>query len=676
MTVREQLEHLELFEIAQGDGTAAQDVRRVFARLLEADGLSMGELQTMRDIVELASVKAADVPLVLLFLAAMFLSRRQGNSCMREGDGAAFLLHAAYMDPEPEGFLSFAAFQETVAAQWHEVCDAARRWWPTEAAEPTDRGTDVILHQGDRWFFSGDFKALYVIDERLRAWTQTAMPALADGVGDGLSEAALTAACTFSFTLNEAQIRAVKTIAKQRFAVITGGPGTGKTTIVCSILRALLGQDDGKLETDEVALVAPTGRAAQRMGEALRNQCVTAQGLDETLRRRIESLEGTTIHRLLGSNASHFKYGAENRLNLKLVIVDEASMVDIHIMRALLEALPTDCKLVLLGDADQLPPVGVGAVLGDIVGPYASQDAQGQGNVVRLTESNRFRPPLADAAKAINAGSPSAFLNSSVRLELEAEWLKRVMELESENHCFFLRQNNKEKCHAAVIQWAEAWGLLKDGALERLASSGDLQHDEALARGENGRLTRKIFRQLESSRILCVVRDGPCGVQTINRMLTLKRYGGRMPFNPLQKPGVPVIVTRNTPERNLWNGDVGVTVSDGNGGTVVLFPRGNKVVSCPVGLLPEHELAYAITIHKSQGSEFDNVLVLLTDDVNNPLLSRQLVYTGVTRARKRAVILGTELALEKALQTEPVRNSGLRREGNPQLDESQYKLYK
>jgi exodeoxyribonuclease V alpha subunit len=192
----------------------------------------------------------------------------------------------------------------------------------------------------------------------------------------------------------------------------------------------------------------------------------------------------------------------------------------------------------------------------------------------------------------------------------------------------------------------------------RLASDRSLNGDLALTEGVNSPKARALFETLDRSRVLTVVRQGPFGVQGVNDLLVMKRFGGRMPVNPLEKPGVPVIVTRNTPARNLWNGDVGVTV-EGPSGMVVLFPRGDKVVSCPVGLLPEHELAYAMTVHKSQGSEFENVLVVLPDDEKHPLLNRQVVYTGITRAKKRAVIAGTDAALATALSRKLERDTGL-----------------
>ena len=131
-----------------------------------------------------------------------------------------------------------------------------------------------------------------------------------------------------------------------------------------------------------------------------------------------------------------------------------------------------------------------------------------------------------------------------------------------------------------------------------------------------------------------------------------------MPSNPLEAVGVPVVVTRNTPSRDLWNGDVGVTV-EGRRGMTVLFPRGGKVVCCPVSLLPDHELAYAMTVHKSQGSEFGNVMMVLPGDPGHPLLDRQILYTGITRAKKRAVVLGTQPALDAALEKKLERDTGI-----------------
>ena len=622
-------------EDARGD---VKGVRRMLARLIAAESLSLVEMQTARDMAKLL----CDVPAeAYLFLAAMFLSQRGGNTFLRPEKGIALLVTGGHMeksdDSDRYGNVAYGV----------DVKDA----WPRAAAAAESLRGEIVIKRGDAigdcWFFARNAAAIDAVSEGLsvRAGRKT---------GDAkLSKEELASAIAFKgFTLNAEQEKAVKTAATSMFTVVTGGPGTGKTTIICAILRAFMGRG---LSPEDIALVAPTGRAAQRMGEALRNQCAKAEGLDDGMRVGIGALNGSTIHSLLGGSPPNWKYTAENRLPLKLVVVDESSMVDVLLMKALVAALPDDCRLVLLGDKDQLPSVEAGAVLGDIVG--------GEGEcVVRLNETNRFTGAIAKCAAAIKDGDAEAFAASATCIRQGDErWLDDFDDESTENGCFryvLEGRDRRRPCHAALVHWAERHGLFEGGELVRLASDRRLRADSALTDGVNSPKARAIFAALDRARILAVVRSGPFGVQGINDLLVMWRFGGRMPANPLERAGVPVIVTRNTPARNLWNGDIGVTV-EGPTGMSVLFPRGDGVVACPVGLLPEHDVAYAITVHKSQGSEFGNVLVVLPDDEGHPLLNRQLIYTGVTRARLRAAILGTEPAFRCAIARRLERDTGI-----------------
>ena len=636
MEIKEIVRRLSLFGIPRGDSRV---VREILARLVAADSISFGELQTARDIVGRSAGCENDA--VYLFLAAMFISQRGGNAFLRAEKGATLLLQGGYVEDAQDGNVPNDEYAAMVQAEW----DAA-----ASAAEKLDG--DVIAKRsssdGDSWFFQRNLAAVEAVSGALAE-----RAAKADGE-EALSEAELDAAIGFEgFELNEKQVEAVRRVAQNRFVVVTGGPGTGKTTVVCAMLRALMARG---IELDEIALAAPTGRAAQRMGEALRDQCARSRGLDMDMRKKIEALDGYTIHSLLGGFPPNWKYTEKNKLPLKLVVVDESSMVDLHLMKALIAALPDDCRLVLLGDKDQLPSVETGAVLGDMVGMREASF------VVRLTESKRFTKEFAECANAVNTGDVGRF--TGVTSEIQANdgaWLASFDDEKTENRCFryvFPERANPSGCHARFLEWATHYGLLGDGRLVTLASDSRLKDDEALTNGVLSEKAKAIFAALNLSRILTVVRKGPYGVYGVNELLVKMRFDGRLPFNPLVKAGVPVMITRNTPARRLWNGDVGVTV-EGRSGMMVIFPRGDKVVSCPVGLLPDHELAYAMTVHKSQGSEFENVMVVLPDDENHPLLNRQIVYTGITRAKKRAVIVGTEAALTVALKKKLERDTGL-----------------
>ena len=633
--MKEAIRLLSLFGIPDG---GSRDVREILARLVAAGSLSLGELQMARDIAGRAGcVNDA----AYLFLAAMCVSARGGNAFLRPGRGAALLESAGYIEDDAEGTASGLEFSAAVRSAWGKALSAA------EALDG-----DVVVKRtgadGDRWFFKRNLNAVEAVSRTLAARA-------ADSGGDAaLSPEELSSATAFrGFELNKEQIEAVCRVAQNRFTVVSGGPGTGKTTVVCAMLRALMARG---LEPDGIALAAPTGRAAQRMGEALRVQCASARGLDGATRTKIESLDGATIHSLLGGFPPRWKYTEENRLPLRLVVVDESSMVDLHLMKALVAALPPDCRLVLLGDKDQLPSVDTGAVLGDIVG---ARDAD---FIVRLTESKRFGGEFARCAAAVNAGNEEEFVRAAAAIPCGGgARLASFDDDATENRCFrcILPDGaDASACHTLIMEWAEHYGLLAGGSLAELASDPGLADDVALTEGVASERSAAIFAALDRSRIVTVVRNGTYGARNVNELILRARFGGRLPFNPLSKAGVPVIVTRNTPSRRLWNGDVGVTV-EGRSGMAVMFPRGGSVVCCPAGLLPEHEIAYAMTVHKSQGSEFENVMAVLPDDANNPLLNRQTVYTGITRAKKRAVVVGTEAALSSALSRRLERDTGI-----------------
>ena len=644
---------LKVFGIPKGwDDNAAQDVKdvgNILARLLAARSLRLAHLQTARDIYERAGV---DDPRMYLFLAALFISAGQGNAYMEVDKMEGLLVNGGYLDDaEKMGFESNAAYKDRVITQIDGV-----DW--NQVALPFDK--DILVHENGKWYFQRDRASLDDLNQKFSdfAFKNKELEKEVD-------KAVLEKAADFGFKLNDAQKEALRAAIRNRFTVITGGPGTGKTTTVCAILRALLEIHPDWTEKD-IALAAPTGRAAQRMSEAILDQCAGLK--DERLVAHVvaggkkepsiaEKLEGSTIHRLLGGYAPNWKHDAKNPLEHKIVIVDETSMVDLYLMHALLEALKPEARLVLLGDADQLPSVDTGAVLGDL-----TAIGMGNGFVKKLEVCERAKGEVSDVAKNINELCKDEGEAKKKAEDMIKGWTQISVDQ--------LPYNDQIEVGKSVFQWLCPPDNIKKDEIQAFYSkwmSGSKLIEKATAIektdkclvGERSEKSEDLFKELNCRRILTLLREGWYGVKEANVFLLKEaKKAAKVNGDYLSMVGVPIMVTRNTPERRLFNGDVGVTVR-GPHGMVVLFPRGKKTIACPVALLPEHELAYAMTVHKSQGSEFENVMVVLPNDVDHPLLNRQIVYTGITRSKKRAVVVGTSDVLTTALSRRLVRDTGL-----------------
>ena len=659
MTIEESNRRLCLFGIPsrrrrsheegiKGEDKVAEEVRHVLSRLLAARSLRLVQLQTARDIYERAG---GDDPHLYLFLAAMFLSEGQGNAYMRVEKVQSLLEEGGYLDDhEKVGFdRDNQQFSEEVeklltGIDWNQCAESLVG--------------DIIVREDGKWYFQRNKASVEDVSKRLKEFVDKNKKLIDEKkvIGDVSDELIRKAAAFAGFSLNDEQKDALAAAACNRFTVITGGPGTGKTTTVCAILRALFAAHPDWTEKD-IALAAPTGRAAQRMSEAVLDQCdglVEGGKESEDIVKKIGNLKGSTIHHLLGGYAPNWQHNEKNKLEQKVVIVDETSMVDIYLMHALVAALDACARLILLGDADQLPSVDTGAILGDLTA--IGLDAT---FVKRLEVCERAKGEVSAAAKHINElplndeGKANALVKSWPLTKVEA--VPCAEEIADGKSRF------EWLCPKADIKKADIQALYKKwmsgNKLEDKANA-IAKTDDSLA-GKKSDASEALFKELNRRRILTLVREGWYGVKEANAyLLTEAKAASGWRGDYLSMVGVPIMVTHNTPDRNLFNGDVGVTVK-GPHGMVVLFPRGAKTIACPVALLPEYELAYAMTVHKSQGSEFENVMVVLPDDKEHPLLNRQIVYTGITRAKKRAVIVGTEAALTAALEKKLERDTGI-----------------
>jgi exodeoxyribonuclease V alpha subunit len=439
------------------------------------------------------------------------------------------------------------------------------------------------------------------------------------------------------FTLDIDQERALKACLQRNFAVISGGPGTGKTSIVLTLLCCLV---RGGFASDRIALAAPTGRAAQRLTDAIR------VGADAA-----GSLTATTLHQLLGYRPSRnaFSRHVENPIPSDVVIVDECSMIGVVLMSQLLQALAPETKLILLGDKDQLPSVEAGAVLAQLVG--SEPDALARAEVVLLRTNHRSQKQIRDAARAINQ-QKAAIVDELPPISLA--------NLDAQSGCFLLEQSlgTAAELRGFLQQWAEhAYfrSKFEGRTLAELIDAIDLD-DPVDASGE--RLS-PLFRLLDRFRLLTLVRESAWGCDEINEFLRL-HLRPRLDADARAGlfAGVPVLITRNDPSRGLYNGDVGITLRS-RGGLCVAFPREGGAALFPAESLPAHELGFALTVHKSQGSEYQNVMLVVPPKGGKRLLTKELIYTAITRAKSLAILCGVKDVLKLAISRRIVRESGI-----------------
>jgi exodeoxyribonuclease V alpha subunit len=437
-----------------------------------------------------------------------------------------------------------------------------------------------------------------------------------------------------------------------KVTIISGGPGTGKTTTVVSLLACLLEQDPDC----RIAMAAPTGKAAARMTEAVR---LRASHLPTEIQALLPT-ESYTIHRLLGVMPSGgFRHHAGNRLAIDALVVDEASMLDLALATRLIEAVPDDARIILLGDKDQLAAVESGAV-------FAELSADPSLSAARI---DQIASMCAMPGAAIQAPKPVA----QSGLQDQVVWLTRNFRFASDSGIGQLAADiNSGDSTSAIarlgsdtsgtLQWLDDGGAVPRNESSQAILVGYAGYLEALrADRRNPDSATAAFARF---RTLCAVRDGARGVDAINRLVSKHfRSALKHPLDPGEHsewyPGRPVMVLRNDYVLKLFNGDIGIVMPDDSGALMVFFPEGDigfRAVA-PVRL-PAHETAFAMTVHKSQGSEFDQVLVLLPEN-HNPVLTRELIYTAVTRARLRVTLVSGAAVLEKAIQTPTRRRSGL-----------------
>lgn len=469
--------------------------------------------------------------------------------------------------------------------------------------------------------------------------------------------------------------------ARSNFAIITGGPGTGKTTTVVKLLALLQGL---RLEQKEaplqIHLAAPTGKAAARLSESIAGsieRLELPENLAEEIKNKIPK-EVTTLHRLLGSlpNTRNFRHHATNPLPTDLVVVDEASMMDVEMMARLVDALPRTARLILLGDKDQLASVEAGSILGDLcqtadaahytpatqawINQLSNEqladefiDKQGtalQQATCMLRHSYRFsaHPGIGELANEVNSGKATPKSLKTI-FENNAQSLNSL-QLKTDADQYSIVLAPLEKLAVEGYQ-----GYLK--TLNQLQPKQENSSTEEL---ETWAL--KVFEAHNQFQLLTAVRRGVFGVENLNQLIFKALQSKKLlpEGESLWYSGRPLLVTRNDYSLKLMNGDIGICMEWPGKGLRVAFPDGKQGIRW---VLPSRlqgvETVFAMTVHKSQGSEFTHTALVLPD-FGNPVLTKELIYTGITRSKEKFTLVHSKDAvLQQALQSQVERASGL-----------------
>ncbi|MCL9782224.1 exodeoxyribonuclease V subunit alpha [Vibrio sp. S4M6] len=443
----------------------------------------------------------------------------------------------------------------------------------------------------------------------------------------------------------------------RKLTVISGGPGTGKTTTVTKMLLALVAQAKQRGHAPTIELTAPTGKAAARLTESVA-KAINSIVFDSELKEAIPT-QSSTLHRLLGAmpNSSQFRHNRYQPLRLDILVIDEASMVDLSMMYRVIDALPAGAQLILLGDKDQLSSVEAGSVLGDICQfldyGYSSQQAKSISALTRhminsqslsvplvsdslcmLQKSYRFdaRSGIGQLARAINTGQYS---------HVENVYARDFSDIEH----FSVSKTNMNQLIRKIAD--------KYQAFLRCIQLTQCEQDSVNA----AKLALDAFSRC---RLLCALREGDFGVAGLNNKVEQRLAAGKWIHvaGELWYHGRPIMVTRNDHGLGLYNGDIGICIFDGERLRVFFELSDGSIKAFLPSRVPEHETAFAMTIHKSQGSEFDFVQMVLPKE-HNPILTRELIYTGVTRARNQFELYSDKKVLRQAIKKKTERASGL-----------------
>jgi exodeoxyribonuclease V alpha subunit len=664
--------------------SASAGLLQKFARAAQV-GVEPVDFYTIRDLQDLSGYHDEELALLLLCL---FLALREGSVCVELESGSLARRLEGIADAESAqtqadailGALKTRRYSELIGTQADESKPIIR---------PANGRRELLYFQK---YLRHERALKVLLEKRLSAPPPTlTMKAL-----QPLFKSTLAAHAQAGIEFSPEQKLAIGLTLLCNFVIISGGPGTGKTSVVFALLNCLILSGTG---AERIQLACPTGRAAQRLTESLRAGAVTFSG---SAAPAISKLSAQTMHRLLGYNprSGTFGHHCENHIPADVLIIDEVSMLDIVLMSRFLEAAAPHTKIILLGDKDQLPSVDAGSVLADLMpldgepgfrkatrerllqltgieppGSPAPATARLPDTVVILKKNFRSQQQITEIARGINelksrdAAGARALLEKVPALKLNADasgqhytWPRQCAGCNRLEH-----PHDSDHWRAILDAWADFHYV--DGGetgvqFAELTAQLQISDDGAFAAGQQAAIA-SVFAVVNGARVLMLMREGVWGCEGVNLHLARRlagsfaRRGSAGLF-----PGAPVLITANDYALELFNGDVGVTLKTGENALRVVFERQDdagrrRYISLPIDVLPQHELAYAITVHKSQGSEYGQVLLALPPEAAQRLQNRQLIYTAITRARNAAFCYGELSVFSAAVARTLERCSGL-----------------
>ena len=455
--------------------------------------------------------------------------------------------------------------------------------------------------------------------------------------------------------LNTEQQTAVLTAAANNFSVITGGPGTGKTTVISFLIRLLHKRG---FPINEIFLAAPTGRAAFRIKESITDALKDILNLENNT----TEIKAQTIHRLLGISPKGAVYNKSNQLPCKALIIDEVSMVDLDMMAKISLALNESAKLILIGDPDQLPSVEAGTVMNELTGMQGGYSKTFREYLTYILEkptdtNNSDNDHIARLKENHRSGSAIIKLKDKIQeCQDQKDSIINYMDrinynqiLSGAEMCFYIENNWEEYSNEESLVLAHN---VFDFWFEKVYDYKYMKEIKDLTQqlnfkniNESTNKLNNIFKTINNYKILTAVKNGIYGNNNINRRHT-QLLTNRLGHNN----GIPIMITQNDSSKELYNGDTGIILKDKNNRNCAVFQKDGEYINYPPNSLAAYEHSFAITVHKSQGSEYEHVLMVLPpkDTVNKPerFLSKEILYTGVTRAKKSVYLFGDQATID------------------------------